>query len=140
MSDVLRAIACLGLLGLACSPMVGVEAPKDPIVIKLTTDGFEARDISATGAGIFVPPHLEGCALKSPIHLEIKLPESEPIRARGRIVHRTKLGREFLGVEFVHLSEAHASAIARYVERVSQRTGKVNAPISRPDVQSRRCA
>ena len=35
MSDVLRAIACLGLLGLACSPTVGVEAPKDPIVINL---------------------------------------------------------------------------------------------------------
>ena len=113
---------------------------KDPIVIQLTSDGFEARDISASGAGIFVPTHLEGCALKSPVHLVIKLPESEPIRARGRIVHRTKLGREFLGVEFMHLSEAHVAAIARYVERVSQKAGKVNAPSSRPNVQPRRCA
>jgi c-di-GMP-binding flagellar brake protein YcgR len=123
----------------ACAKRVRPTA-KDPVVIKLTTDGFEARDLSATGAGIFVPTHLEGCALKSPVHLVIKLPESEPIRARGRIVHRTKLGREFLGVEFMHLSEAHAAAIARYVERVSQSPGKVNAPSPRTNVQSRRCA
>ena len=89
----------------------------EPIAIKLMTEGFEARDISATGAGIFVPPHLEGCALKSPVHLVIQLPESEPFRAQGRIVHRTKLGREFLGVEFMRLSQSHAAAISRYVER-----------------------
>jgi c-di-GMP-binding flagellar brake protein YcgR len=91
--------------------------PKDPIEIQLISDGFEARDISATGAGIFVPPHLEGCNLKSPVNILIQLPESQPFRARGRIVHRTKLGREFLGVEFMNLSETHASQIARYVER-----------------------
>jgi c-di-GMP-binding flagellar brake protein YcgR len=92
-----------------------------PIAIRLMTDGFEARDISATGAGIFVPPHLEGCTLKSPIHLVIALPESEPFRARARIVHRTKLGREFLGVEFVTLPPSHAASIARYVEgRISE--------------------
>jgi c-di-GMP-binding flagellar brake protein YcgR len=90
---------------------------KEPIVIQLITDGFEARDISATGAAVFVPPHLEGCTLKSPVNLVIKLPESEPFRAKGRIVHRTKLGREFLGVEFMRLPVAYASAIARYVER-----------------------
>jgi c-di-GMP-binding flagellar brake protein YcgR len=90
---------------------------KAPIVIQLITDGFEARDISATGAGIFVPPHLEGCTLKSPVKLVIQLPDSEPFRARGRIVHRTKIGREFLGVEFMQLPKAHATLIARYVER-----------------------
>ena len=89
----------------------------EPIAIQLTSDGFEARDISATGAGIFVPRHLEGCPLKSPINFVIKLPGSEPFRARGRIVHRTKLGEEFLGVEFVNLSPTHAALIARYVER-----------------------
>src|SRR5262245_43826176 len=91
--------------------------PKEPILIQLTSDGFEARDISETGAGIFVPAHLEGCPLKSPIHFVIRLPETQPFRARGRIVHRTKLGREFVGVEFEHLPEACAALIARYVER-----------------------
>jgi c-di-GMP-binding flagellar brake protein YcgR len=90
---------------------------KDPVEIQLISDGFEARDISATGAGIFVPPHLEGCNLKSPINILIQLPESQPFRARGRIVHRTKIGREFLGVEFLNLPETHASLITRYVER-----------------------
>jgi len=90
---------------------------KNPIVIQLISDGFEARDISATGAGIFVPIHLEGCNLKSPVNLVVKLPESEPFRARGRIVHRTKLGREFLGVEFMNLSQSQLATIACYVER-----------------------
>jgi PilZ domain len=97
----------------------------EPIVIQLISDGFEARDISATGAGIFVPPHLEGCNLKSPVNLVVRLPETEPFRARGRIVHRTKLGREFLGVEFMNLSRAQVEEITRYVERrLSQAQGK----------------
>jgi c-di-GMP-binding flagellar brake protein YcgR len=90
---------------------------KEPIAIQLSSDGFEARDISETGAGIFVPPHLEGCNLRSPINLVIKLPKSEPFRAKGRIVHRTKLGREFLGVEFMNLPQTSVQLIARYVER-----------------------
>ena len=89
---------------------------REPIAIRLMTDGFEARDISATGAGIFVPAHLEGCSLKSPINLVIKLPGADPFRARGRIVHRTKLGREFLGVEFENLSRVNAAALDRYIE------------------------
>ena len=97
---------------------------KDPIEIQLVSDGFEARDISATGAGIFVPPHLEGCNLKSPINLMIQLPEAQPFRARGRIVHRTKIGREFLGVEFMNLPQTHASLIARYVERRLSKGGQ----------------
>jgi hypothetical protein len=35
MSDAIRAIGLAVLLGLGCSPMVGVEAPKEPIVINL---------------------------------------------------------------------------------------------------------
>jgi c-di-GMP-binding flagellar brake protein YcgR len=90
---------------------------KEPIMIQLISDGFETRDISATGAGIFVPIHLEGCPLKSPVNLIIELPDSEPFRARGRIVHRTKIGREFIGVQFLNLSQGQASIIARYIQR-----------------------
>jgi hypothetical protein len=35
MGDVLRAATLVLLLGLGCSPTVGVEAPKEPIVINL---------------------------------------------------------------------------------------------------------
>src|SRR5262245_3145227 len=107
---------------------------REPIAIQLISEGFEARDISATGAGIFVPPHLEGCALRSPVNLVIRLPHSEPFRARGRIVHRTRMGREFLGVEFMHLSQANAAIIARYVERrlsESQPSGHTGLPSQR---------
>src|SRR5262245_18425339 len=90
---------------------------KEPVIVQLISDGFAARDISATGAGIFVPPHLEGCNLKSPINLVIRFPDSEPFRARGRIVHSTKIGREILGVEFMNLPASHVATIARYVER-----------------------
>lgn len=99
-------------------------SPKEPIAIQLISDGFEARDISATGAGIFVPAHLEGCSLKNPVNLVIQLPGCEPFRARGRIVHRTKIGREFLGVEFMSLSPAQAAQIARYIERCLEQQPK----------------
>ena len=105
-----------------------------PIAIQLISDGFEARDISSTGAGIFVPIHLEGCALRSPVKLVIMIPEAEPFRARGRIVHRTKLGREFLGVEFIDLPQAQAAIIERYVERrlsESRQSGHVELPSQR---------
>jgi hypothetical protein len=119
-----RSHSPIQLANLAEKPMKATMPAKrvqptaeEPIAIHLISDGFEARDISATGAGIFVPQHLEGCALKSPVKLVIMLPESDPFRARGRIVHRTKMGREFLGVEFIDLSPAHTEIIERYVHR-----------------------
>jgi PilZ domain-containing protein len=110
---------------------------REPIVIQLISDGFEARDISASGAGIFVPPHLEGCNLRSPINLVIKLPDSDAFRARGRIVHRTKMGREFLGVEFMNLSNAQVAEISRYVEQrlTARRSAVTELPV---DLASRR--
>lgn len=80
-------------------------------------DIFEARDISTTGAGIFVPYRFEGCALKTPVDLVITLPNGEPFLAKGRVVHRTKTEREFFGVEFVNLPQPPILEIARYVDR-----------------------
>ena len=95
--------------------------PDEPIEVQLMSDRFldifEARDISATGVGIFVPYRFEGCRLKSHVDLVITLPGSEPFLVKGRLVHRTKLEREFFGVEFVHLSRESRSEITRYVER-----------------------
>jgi len=80
-------------------------------------DIFEARDISTTGAGIFVPCRFEGCALKSPVDLVITLPKGDPFLAKARVAHRTKTEREFFGVEFMGLPQARVQQIARYVER-----------------------
>ena len=95
--------------------------PGEPIEIQLMSerflDIFEARDISTSGAGIFVPYRFEGCELKSPVDLVITLPKGQPFLAKGRVVHRTKMEREFFGVEFIHLPEARAQEIAHYVER-----------------------
>jgi hypothetical protein len=95
--------------------------PDEPIEVQLMSarflDIFEARDISVTGVGIFVPYRFEGCHLRSHVDLVITLPGSEPFLAKGRLVHRTKREREFFGVEFVGLSRESRSEIAGYVER-----------------------
>jgi c-di-GMP-binding flagellar brake protein YcgR len=95
--------------------------PDEPIEIQLMSerflDIFEARDISTTGAGIFVPYRFEGCDLQSPVDLVITLPNGNPFLAKARVVHRTKMEREFFGVEFIRLPEARALEIANYIER-----------------------
>jgi PilZ domain len=94
--------------------------PERPIDVHLMSDNFldifEARDISVTGVGIYVPYRFEGCRLTSPVELVITLPGSEPFLARGRLVHRTKKDREFFGVEFLDMPPDYQSQIARYVE------------------------
>ena len=95
--------------------------PGEPIEIQVMSENFldifDARDISVSGIGIFVPYRFEGCYLKSPVDLVITLPGSAPFLAKGRIVHRTKTSREFFGVEFVGVPFAHSVQIMRYVER-----------------------
>lgn len=95
--------------------------PDEPVDIHLMSerflDIFEARDISTTGAGIFVPYRFEGCALRSLVELVVTLPKGDPFRAKGRVIHRTKTDREFFGVEFVDLPQPQISEIERYVER-----------------------
>ncbi len=107
--------------------------PDEPIEIQLMSqnflDIFEARDISASGVGIFVPYRFENCRLKSPVDLVITLPAAEPFLAKGRIVHRTKVEREFFGVEFVYLPPQNTATIVRYVEsRLAE-----NRDVERPD-------
>jgi c-di-GMP-binding flagellar brake protein YcgR len=104
----------------ARAPRVRPE-PDEPIEVQLMSarflDIFEARDISETGVGIFVPYRFEGCKLRSPVDLVITLPDEEPFRTKGRLVHRTKMEREFFGVEFVDIASAHRAQIGRYVSR-----------------------
>jgi hypothetical protein len=95
--------------------------PDEPIEVQLMSENFldifEARDISVTGVGIYVPYRFEGCGLTSPVDLVITLPACIPFLASGRLVHRTKTEREFFGVQFVDLSHSHRSMIARYVKK-----------------------
>ena len=80
-------------------------------------DIFEARDISTTGVGIFVPYRFEGCPLKTPVDLVMTLPNGNPFLAKGRVVHRTKTEREFFGVEFVNLPRPATREIEGYIQR-----------------------
>jgi PilZ domain len=95
--------------------------PSEPIEIQVMSENFldifDARDISETGIGIFVPYRFEGCNLKSPIDLVITLPGAEPFLAKGRIVHRTKVATEFFGVEFVDLPSSAVVMVEDYVAR-----------------------
>lgn len=78
-------------------------------------DIFEARDISTSGVGIYVPYRFEGCDLRNPVELVITLPGARPFLVKGRLVHRSKMEREFFGVEFIDLGEVERSEIACYV-------------------------
>ena len=108
--------------------------PGEPINIQLMgknfLDIFEARDISATGVGIYVPYRFEGCNLTNPVDLVITLPERRSFLAKGKLVHRTKTEREFFGVEFVDLPLGPAREIAEYVKRrlVEDRGREIDSP------------
>jgi PilZ domain. len=105
-------------------------APEEPIEIQLEgfLDIFDARDISVTGIGVFVPRRLEGCHLRSPMDLVITLPAAEPFLASGRIVHRTKKEREFFGVEFMDLPSVRVREIADYVGQRLAEHGQTDSP------------
>lgn len=93
--------------------------PGAPIEIHLMgeefLDIFEARDISTSGVGIIVPHRFEGCDLRSPVRLVMTLPGGKPFLAKGRIIHRSRLDREFFGVQFIDLGEIEHAQIAQYV-------------------------
>jgi hypothetical protein len=95
--------------------------PRYPVEVQIMSgnflDIFEARDISTSGAAIFVPYRFEGCELTSPVDLVITLPKGEAFKAKGRIVHFTQTDLAFFGVEFEGLPQERLLEIERYVER-----------------------
>ena len=88
-------------------------------------DLFEARDISTTGIGIFVPYRLQDRDrdLESVVDLVIHAAERRALHGKGRVIHSSKTDREFFGVVFVKLSPAKTRQISRYVDRLTGDAG-----------------
>ncbi len=86
-------------------------------------DVLTARDISATGVGVFVPHRFEGCDIFSEVELIVTLPGERAFTARGVIRHRSDAGAHsaFFGLEFLHLPDVHRQKILAYVEKRAAR-------------------
>ncbi len=87
------------------------------IVGRNSIDVLNARDISVTGIGVYVPHRFEGCDIDAEVELVLTLPEQKPFVARGRIRHETRRGdsSSFFGFQFLHLSSEQVDLLRRYV-------------------------
>ena len=81
-------------------------------------DILHARDISATGLGVFVPHGFEGCIIHEEVELVITLPETRTFMARGIIRHVTQRDHpeQYFGVEFTSIEQRHRSQVIAYVQ------------------------
>jgi len=81
-------------------------------------DVLLARDISATGVGVFVPHMFKGWKIDEEVELVLTLPRERPFLARGVIRHHTHSdeGAEHFGVMFSEISDDDQEKILRYVE------------------------
>ena len=81
-------------------------------------DILHARDISATGLGVFVPHGFEGCNLDEEVELVITLPATRTFMARGIIRHITQRGQpeQYFGVEFTRIEQRHRNQVLAYVQ------------------------
>lgn len=80
-------------------------------------DVLRARNISATGLGIYVPHGFAGFDLAEEVELVVTLPSKRPFLARGIIKHLTETGsaaRHF-GLQFTRLEKRDRDALTRYV-------------------------
>jgi hypothetical protein len=94
-------------------------------------DILNARDVSQTGLGLFVPHGFAGCDVEAGVELVVTLPGERAFSARAKVMHRTIAGDDslFFGVHFTALAEEHRARIGRYVER---RLEEEAAPHARP--------
>ena len=80
-------------------------------------DVLNARNVSQTGIGIYVPHAFAGCDLDEEVELVITLPRERSFLARGTIKHRTDGEGEgyHFGVEFTDIERVHRIKIRRFV-------------------------
>ncbi len=80
-------------------------------------DVLRARNVSASGLGVFVPHGFEGLDLAEEVELVVTLPGDRPFLAMGVIKHVTESGDEtrHFGLEFTALAGSHRRALEAYV-------------------------
>ena len=94
--------------------------PGRPVQVQIvgshSIDVLNARDISVTGIGVFVPHRFEGCDIDAELELVVTLPGQKPFVARGRIRHETRRNASsFFGLQFLHLSKDQLARLREYV-------------------------
>ncbi len=103
--------------------------PAAPVEVHImganSIDILHARDISATGIGVFVKHRFEGCDIDSELTLVVTLPGAKSFVAKGVIKHVTAdASRGYFGVSVTEISRDHRRQIATYV---AERWDEVNA-------------
>ena len=80
-------------------------------------DVLNARNVSDSGIGIYVPHGFAGCDLDEEVELVITLPGERPFLARGSIKHRTDGGDEghHFGLHFTSIDRSHREKLRAYV-------------------------
>jgi hypothetical protein len=89
-------------------------------------DILNARDISETGLGVYVPHRFEDCDVYAVVGLVISLPGRKSFLATGRVQHRNTAGGNlpFFGVQFTEIAGEHLDLVRSYIlERLEDPAG-----------------
>ena len=80
-------------------------------------DVLHARNVSATGLGVYVPHGFAGFDLAAEVELVVTLPRAQPFLSRGVIKHVTDSPDEarHFGLHFTQIKKPHRKAIENYV-------------------------
>lgn len=93
-----------------------------PVEIQVMGEGsldvLRARNVSATGLGVYVPHGFEGFDLSAVVELVVTLPGETPFLARGKIKHVTESEGEarHFGLQFSEIDKQHRRLLERYVK------------------------
>lgn len=87
-------------------------------------DVLNARNVSQTGIGVYVPHGFVGCDLEAEVELVITLPGERSFLAHGLIKHKTDGGKEgrHFGLVFTEIAQEHRAAIRDFVRSMSPRS------------------
>ena len=84
-------------------------------------DVLNARDVSQSGIGVYVPHGFASCDLDGEVELVITLPHERTFLARGTIMHQSDKGNgeRHFGLHFTEMSSEHRALIRNYVRAMS---------------------
>ncbi len=92
------------------------------VIADKSLDVLNARNVSETGMGVYVPHGFEGFDLEEEVDFVITLPRELSFLTRGVIKHRTDGGREgrHFGLHFTQISREHRNKLRRYVAATAE--------------------
>ncbi len=85
------------------------------IIGRRSLDIVNARDISESGVGVYLPHDMEDLGAGTEVELVISLPGVRPFSAHGAIRHVTEGRDSYFGVEFTRLANESRDHLSQYV-------------------------